>query len=80
GNIVGSGAGTIGELLGALGNNSKQTTEYDPCIEVLSDKKNAPAPVLKKPTTTSPTDAVKNITNTLEKGIGGALKSIFGTK
>ena len=80
GNIVGSGAGTIGELLGALGNNSKQTTEYDPCIEVLSDKKNAPAPVLKKSTTTSPTDAVKNITNTLEKGIGGALKSIFGTK
>ena len=80
GNIVGSGAGTLGGLLGSLGNNSTPTTEYDPCIKVLSDKKNAPAPVLKKSTTSNPVDAVKDITKSLEKGIGGALKGIFGTK
>ena len=80
GNIVGSGAGTIGGLLGSLGGGSTPKTEYDPCIKVLSDKKNAPAPVLKKSTTSDPIDAVKDITNSLGKGIGGALKGIFGTK
>ncbi len=80
GNIVGSGAGTLGGLLGSISGNSTSTTEYDPCIKALSGKKNVPAPVVKKSTTSNPTDAVKDITKSLEKGIGGALKGIFGTK
>ncbi|MDH5772180.1 MAG: AsmA family protein, partial [Rhodospirillaceae bacterium] len=89
GNIVGGGAGAIGGLLGGVlgaNDNSPPPSEYDPCLKFLSNKKNAPKAVSDKPTTnetqqpSSPTDAVKDLTNSIEKNIGGAIQGIFGNK
>lgn len=89
GNIVGGGAGVIGGFLGnTLGIGKKETppTEFDPCIKFLSNKNNAPAPITDKPATVnaapqenSPPPA-KELTDTIEKNIGGVLQGIFGPK
>ncbi|MCK5444286.1 MAG: AsmA family protein [Rhodospirillaceae bacterium] len=90
GSIVGSGAGTIGGLLGStlgLGGDAKPSGDANPCIAALSGKTKAtaPKPASKKTTTKSPvpviedtTKAIKNIGEDIGKGIGGAIKGIFG--
>ena len=91
GKIVGSGAGSIGDLLGGVlgvGRNDQPPSEYDPCINLLSNKKSAPAktPVSNKPKPQKSTtiDKVKDITKGIgqgiEQGIGGAIKGIFGNQ
>ena len=89
GNIVGSGAGALGGLLGsALGvnDNSPPPSEYEPCIKFFSNKKNTTKTVSDKPAAdetkqqSSPDDVVKDLTNSIEKNIGGAIKGIFGNK
>ena len=89
GNIVGDGAGALGGLLGTtlgMRGDSPPPSDYDPCIKFLSNKKNAPKAVTNDPTNNeaapknNPTTAVKDLTNSIEKSIGGAIKGIFGNK
>lgn len=90
GSIVGSGGTTIVGLLGStlgVGGGSQTTSDTNPCIAALSGKAKAatPAPAKTKTAPKSPAPAIedtkkaiKGLGENIGKGIGGAIKGIFG--